>query len=96
LVLVRTSSIACATLTSLAEVAADRLADQARRRRRRPRLRTQLARWLYALAALLSASVADAGASGTLVRTMIRRNGVEYWRPASRTPRHAMARAARH
>ena len=78
----------------LAEVAADRLADQARRSR--PGLRRQLARWLYALAARLSASVADAGASGILVRTMIRRNGVEYWRPIPRTPGHVMARAARH
>jgi len=77
----------------LAEVAADRLADQARGRR--PGLRRQVARWLYALAAMLSASVVDAGASGILVRTMIHRNGVEYWRPVPRTPRHVMARAMR-
>jgi len=78
----------------LAEVAADRLADQARRPR--PGLRKRVARWLYALAAMLSASVADAGASGILARTMIRRNGVEYWRPVPRTSQRVMARAARH
>jgi len=78
----------------LAEAAADRLANQARRPR--PGLRRQAARWLYGLAAMLSASVVDAGASGILARTMIRRNGVEYWRPVPRTPRHAMARAMRH
>ena len=72
----------------LDEVAADRLAAQVRRPG--PRLRKRVAAWLYWLAAQLSASVVDARAGSTLVRTMTRRNGVEYWRPLPRT------RLARH
>jgi len=67
------------------EVAADRVADQARGPRQP--LRKQLAGWLYWLAAQLSAGVVDARASRVLARTMTRRNGVEYWRPLPRPAR---------
>jgi hypothetical protein len=65
----------------LLEAAAERLAAEARPNA--PSLRRWLAGFLYDLAALLSAGVAEARSGPSGIRTVATSCGVEYWRPAA-------------